>query len=226
MGPEIEQASALPYSVLDLRYLLTVFPIRDRLLRLIFPYDMHALFSATDLDLTAAEADYYSRFWYDDAGVSFVSRTSTASLMNYTYSLPHYYGLDVITAMPEATIAWLAIDEVECSQPFTRQLSIEGQASIGSIIFVIEMSGNCFDLSFIANTKPLISVQVWLSHDSSEQPMRTKTLSWIFSDTRGQKRAIEEVLNELRFVLRYMYGQKSHGLFSHAIVSAADTHLL
>ena len=210
---EIHGAPALPYNRLDLHYLLSLFPIRDRIFRLIFPYDIHALDQALVLHLSAEDTDYYSRFWYDDAGVSFVSRSSSASLASTMSSHPYYYGLDLLTELPKAVVAWLDTSGCDASQPFYSRLNIEGQASVGSISFIIEARGSCFDFSFMTVTRPWTSLRVWLSNDSKYETAETKTFTWIVSDPGSQEQAVKEILGELKNVLQYMYGQKTHGLF-------------
>ena len=211
---EIYGAPALPYIRLDLQYLLSLFPIKDRIFRLIFPYDIHALDQALILHLSAEDTDYYSRFWYDDAGVSFVSRSSSASLASTMSSHPYYYGLDLLTELPKAVVAWLDTSACDASQPFYSRLNIEGQASVGNISFIIEARGNCFDFSFMTGARSWTSLRVWLSNDSKYETTETKTLTWIVSDPGSQEQAVKEILGELKHVVQYMYGQKAHGLFS------------
>lgn len=182
---EIYGAPALPYNRLDLYYLLSLFPVRDRIFRLIFPYDIHGLDQALGLHLSMEDTDYYSHFWYDDAGVSFVSRSSSASLASTLYSHPYYYGLDLLTELPKAVVTWLDTGGCDASQPFYSRLNIEGSASVGNISFIIEARGNCFDFSLMTGARPWTSFRVWLSNDSQFETAETKTLTWIVSDPRS-----------------------------------------
>ena len=200
----------LPYDVLDLQCLLSTFPIRDRTLRLLFPYDIRALYRALDWNLSAEEDERYSHFWYDDAGVSFASRSSLASLTNTAYSSPYYYGNDVITELPAAAFSWLDNNHMDPSQPFYSRFNIEGQASVGSINFIIEVNGNCF--RFTAGVNPSTMFRVWVRNEHLGKT-ETKMLSWMTSESCDHQRAAKEILDELRMVLRYMYEEKHHSLF-------------
>ena len=219
---EICSIPTLPYDVPDFQYLLSLFPPRDRILRLLFPDDIRALYRALDWDLSVEDVEHYSRFWFDDAGVSFVSRSSLPSLTNTSKSLPCYYGQDILTELPKATLSWLDKSGLDPSQPFYSRLNVEGQASVGSISFVIEITGSCF--SFMPGARPSTLFRVWIRNQYFGSA-KTKILSWIISEPCGHERAIKEVLEKMRMVLQYMYGEKQNGLFAQDCTDTTDTSI-
>jgi hypothetical protein len=172
------------------------------------------LYRALDWNLDGKVADYYSRFWYNDAGVSVVSHSQVASQKAILCSTPYYYGRDVLNELPKVTASWLESREIDPKQMFYRRLNIEGHASVGSVSFIIEETGHCFQFNPLDIIKPSSSLRLWLSNDNSDGEAETRTLGWITSDQWTHDRAAREILQELKLAIRYMYGEKGYGLFS------------
>jgi hypothetical protein len=181
-------------------------------LRLLFPYDISALYHALRWSLTETEAERYFRFWYDDAGVSVVSRSQTVSRTSVTCSLPHYYGQDVILELPKRIGHWL--ETVQTCSTFYQRLNVEAHASKGRLTFIVEETGHTDSVGGASGAGEWSScINLWISHEILDGPAETKSLGWITSAGVDREQAAREVLEELKRIVRYMYGEKHSGLF-------------
>ena len=204
----------LPFKVLNLRYLLSILLIKDRILRFIFVYDVDALYHAFHCSrvLDREEADYYCGLWYDNAEVSVVSRSLEVSATRATCSPPHYYGREIFTELPRTVASWMESAELGPEKTSYRRLDVEGHVPVGTVSFIIEETGNCPEFSFPGSSTPSGLLRVGIISDYSDRNAESKTLLWIFPNRWSHEEARTSILEKLKRTVRSMYEDEGHGL--------------
>lgn len=180
--------------------LFVSFPVRDRLLYLLYPDDLTALNSALVLELTVDELRRYTQYWYN-IPVTTVSWTLDIRPLSYVKSQPRYHGLDIIRALPYFVTQWLHDPTVWMGQLFFRQFHVSAQTAQQKMTFAIEDVKKGVALDDIDTAgESWLAIRPSDFAEPSSRPARVWT--WLPCEQYGRLRAADAMLKELNQIIR------------------------